>query len=197
MAFREVGVVEIKEVLRLRLLGKGYRKIAELTGLDRKTVRRYIEAAEIAGLQPDAEQTAIVDELIGQVVEAVRPVRPDGHGAMWALLDGERVWLKERVDADLKLTKIQDLFERRAGLLVPYATLHRFACEELGFGRRRTRCPSQTASRDPSSRSTSDGWACFTIRRAAGAVCATRSSSPPAIRGTSSSGSRSHRRLLR
>lgn len=36
-------MVEIKEVLRLRLLGKGYRKLAELTEVDRKTVRRYIE----------------------------------------------------------------------------------------------------------------------------------------------------------
>lgn len=141
MAFREVGVVEIREVLRLRALGKGYRKVAELTGVDRKTVRRYVDAAGAAGLLPGASPEAITDELIGQIVDAVRPVRPDGHGTTWGLLCGERAWLKERVDADLKLTKIQDLFERRSGVLVPYATLHRFAVAELEFGRHRTTLP--------------------------------------------------------
>ena len=50
MAFREVPVYEIREVLRLRLGGEGYRSIARLTGVDRKTVRRYVEAAVAAGM---------------------------------------------------------------------------------------------------------------------------------------------------
>ncbi len=46
MAYREVTVIEIKEVLRLWLRGAmGLRPIAEAVGADRKTVRRYIEAA--------------------------------------------------------------------------------------------------------------------------------------------------------
>ncbi len=44
-------MVEVREVLRLRLKGHGYRRIAELVATDRKTVRRYVEAAQEAGLE--------------------------------------------------------------------------------------------------------------------------------------------------
>lgn len=37
MAYREVSVFEIKEVLRLWLRGEGYRAIDRLSGVDRKT----------------------------------------------------------------------------------------------------------------------------------------------------------------
>jgi hypothetical protein len=39
MAFREVQVHEIREVLRLWLRGEGLRSVERLSGLDRKTVR--------------------------------------------------------------------------------------------------------------------------------------------------------------
>ena len=52
MAFREVRVYEVKEVLRLWLRGKGTRPIAALVGLDPKTVQRYIAAAAEAGRRP-------------------------------------------------------------------------------------------------------------------------------------------------
>ena len=50
MGFREVGVVEVREVLRGWLEGAGLRKVAERAGVDRKTARRYVAAAEAAGL---------------------------------------------------------------------------------------------------------------------------------------------------
>ena len=50
MAFREVPVFEIREVLRLWLRGEGYRAIARLASLDRRTARGYVEAAVAAGL---------------------------------------------------------------------------------------------------------------------------------------------------
>jgi hypothetical protein len=40
MVFREVGVHEIREVLRRWGRGEGLRSIERLSGLDRKTVRR-------------------------------------------------------------------------------------------------------------------------------------------------------------
>jgi hypothetical protein len=54
MAFREVSVNEIREVLRVwlgvaGLPAPGYRTIARHCGLDRKSVRRYVEAAQAAG----------------------------------------------------------------------------------------------------------------------------------------------------
>jgi DNA-binding IclR family transcriptional regulator len=72
MAFREVAVVEVREVLRAWLSGAGLRKVAERAGVDRKTARRYVEAAQTAGLVRDGGEVQLTDGLIGQVVEPVR-----------------------------------------------------------------------------------------------------------------------------
>jgi predicted DNA-binding transcriptional regulator YafY len=50
MMFREVSVIEIREVLRSWLAGAGLRTVAAQAGVDRKTARRYVEAAVAAGL---------------------------------------------------------------------------------------------------------------------------------------------------
>ena len=42
MAYREVRVFEVREVLRLWLRGEGIRAAECLAGVDRKTVRRYV-----------------------------------------------------------------------------------------------------------------------------------------------------------
>ena len=59
MAYREVSVFEINEVLRLWLRGEGYRGIDRLSGVDRKTVRRYVEATVEAGLTRDAGEVGL------------------------------------------------------------------------------------------------------------------------------------------
>jgi hypothetical protein len=87
MAFREVAVTEIREVLRAWLSGSGLRKVAEQAGVDRKTARRYVAAAAEAGLARDGGPGQLTDELVGQVAEAVRPVRPGGHGRPWERLE--------------------------------------------------------------------------------------------------------------
>jgi hypothetical protein len=53
MAFREVRVFEVREVVRLWLAGEGIRATERLVGLDRKTVRRYVEVAVELGLLRD------------------------------------------------------------------------------------------------------------------------------------------------
>ena len=78
MAFREVAVTEIREVLRAWLAGAGLRQVAAQAGVDRKTARRYVQAAVEAGLAREAGAGQLSDELIGQVAEVVRPVRPGG-----------------------------------------------------------------------------------------------------------------------
>ena len=54
-------------------------------GGDRKTARRYVEAAVAAGLARDGGPGQLSDELVGQVAEAVRPVRPGGNEALYTL----------------------------------------------------------------------------------------------------------------
>jgi transposase len=137
VGFREVSVVEIREVLRAWLEGAGLRKVAERAGVDRKTARRYVEAAQTAGLNREAGGEAITDELVGAVVEAVRPARPNGHGASWDLLleREEQItgWVKGSGGQEpLSIVKIEELLARQ-GCVVPYRTLHRFAVERCGF----------------------------------------------------------------
>ena len=51
MAYRELGVIEVREVLRRFCLGEGLRAIARGTGSDRKTVGKYVAAAIAGGLR--------------------------------------------------------------------------------------------------------------------------------------------------
>jgi transposase len=137
MAFREVDVIEVREVLRGWLDGGGLRTVAERAGVDRKSARRYVQAAQAAGLCRGAGQAALCDELIGAVVAAVRPARPNGHGAAWDLLGGRKREITGWVRDGLSIVKIEVLLTR-SGTSVPYRTLHRFASEECGFRRRGT-----------------------------------------------------------
>jgi len=137
VGFREVSVVEVREVLRAWLEGHGLRTIGERAGVDRKTARRYVAAAEAAGLTRDAGLGAVTDELVGLVVDAVRPARPNGHGASWELLGAHeeqiRAWVSGEAGRDpLSIVKIEELLARQ-GVRVPYRTLHRFAVERCGF----------------------------------------------------------------
>jgi len=137
VGFREVSVVEVREVLRAWLEGLGLRRVAERAGVDRKTARRYVEAAQAAGLVREAGVESVTDELVGAVVDAVRPARPNGHGASWELLLGHeeqiRGWVEGGNGEDpLSIVKIEELLARQ-GVRVPYRTLHRFAVERCGF----------------------------------------------------------------
>ncbi|MGH3700004.1 MAG: IS21 family transposase [Pseudonocardiaceae bacterium] len=133
MVFREVSVIEVREVLRGWLGGAGLRTVAGQAGVDRKTARRYVAAAEAAGVCREGGLGQLTDEVIGQVVVAVRPVRTGGHGPAWEALEAERVQISEWVGKDLTVVKIADLLARR-GVLVPYRTLHRFCTQRCGFG---------------------------------------------------------------
>ena len=135
MAFREVRVNEVVEVLRCWLGGEGLRTAGERAGVDRKTARRYVEAAQAAGLVRECGAGQLGDELVGAVIAAVRPARAGGHGAAWEVLAGQEQQIREWVDAGLSLTNVHGKLTRR-GVVVPYRTLHRFASERCGFGRR-------------------------------------------------------------
>ena len=61
MAFREVRVYEVREVLRLWLAGEGFRSMERLSQVDRKTVRRYVDAAVGLGLDPRRRRCGAAD----------------------------------------------------------------------------------------------------------------------------------------
>lgn len=73
MSYREIPMIDVKEVLRRWSAGHGERKIARETGRDRKTVARYVEAATTLGLERFCELTDAVVHEIAQCVQA-RPL---------------------------------------------------------------------------------------------------------------------------
>ena len=75
MAYRELVVVEVAEIIRRWRLGLGIRTIAEVVDVDRKTVRRYVDAARALGLArtPDLPVT---DEELALLDAALRPGAP-------------------------------------------------------------------------------------------------------------------------
>ena len=127
-------MTEIREVLRAWLAGGGLRTAAARAGVDRKTARRYVAAAVEAGMARDGGAGQLTDELVGQVAQVVRPVRPGGHGQAWEQMEACQEQIEAQVRAGLPVVKIGVLLERR-GIVVPYRTLHRFCVERCGFGR--------------------------------------------------------------
>jgi transposase len=132
MAYRELHVVEVKEILRLWARGHGYRTVASRTGTDRKTVRRYVEAAEEVGFSREAE-VVLDDELVALVVDALRPGGPSDVGPMRAHLrahaEAIRGWVKEGCHGP----KLVRLVYRTTGVPVPVRTIQRFVAEDLGI----------------------------------------------------------------
>jgi hypothetical protein len=132
--YREVTMIEVREVLRLRGEGLPKKRIAAQLGLDPKTVRRYLEAAVSAGVCVTA---TISDEEVRQVLLALHPAggRPRGDG--WARCLEQRVAIARWLGDGLRLTKIRKLLLRH-GVEIAYPTLHRFAVLELQFGKAAT-----------------------------------------------------------
>ena len=135
MSYREISVIEIREILRLWLEGRGLQEVARLSGTDRKTVRRYVDRARACGLDWDGDAGQLTDEVVAVVIAGVRPSRPNGKSEAWETVAGQHEQIKAWLDAGLTVTKVHTLLGRR-GVVVSYRTLHRYATTELGFGAR-------------------------------------------------------------
>ncbi len=130
--YREVTMIELREVLRLRAEGVPKKRIAAQLGLDPKTVRRYLEATASVGVPIGAEP--ITDEHLRDILVALHPAGGRPRGDSWAQCMAQRSAVEHWLKDGLRLTKIRKLLGRQ-GIVIPYATLHRFAVLELEFGR--------------------------------------------------------------
>ncbi len=136
MAYREMGMWEILEVLRRVHRGEGQRAIGRVTGHSRTTIRRWVavavERGRVAALVEPDEALAV------RVAERTRPVRRDAPaGESVAALEPHRAQIKaslapEQGGRGLRLAKVHELL-RRQGVEVPYSSLHRFATRACGF----------------------------------------------------------------
>jgi transposase len=134
MPYREVRVVDYQEVLRRWLAGDGIRPIARATGLDRKTVSKYVTIALGCGLQRGDlwPEEKVVADFISAVKHPRPPMKPGGTEEV---LLQRRVRIQEWLEQDLLLSKVHELLARE-GTLVPYSSLHRFAQKWCDFGKK-------------------------------------------------------------
>lgn len=134
MAYREVTMIEIMEVLRQWLAGARHKQIARRLGLDPKTVRRYVRTAARYELAPGMAATALTEARLTAIVTALHapPARP--YGDTWQQCVTHRDAIATQLRAGVRLSKIRRLLGRQGVVLAP-ATLYRFATAELGMGR--------------------------------------------------------------
>jgi hypothetical protein len=118
MGFRELTMIDVRELLRRRQAGESARRAARECGADRKMVKRYYEAAEQCGA--DGELT---DELVAQVARVVqgRPVPPPSDA--WKALVPVRARIEGWLTGErpLRLVRIHELLARE-GVKVSYST---------------------------------------------------------------------------
>ncbi len=137
MPYRELIMIDIKEMLRRRAAGQSERRVARETRFDRKTVGRYFAAAEALSLSREREPTEEEVLAVAGRVQA-RPVTDPSEE--WKQVAGHRervaTWLASK--RPLKLQKIHTLLQRDHGVTASYDTLRRFAIEELGWRKKPT-----------------------------------------------------------
>ena len=136
--YREVTMIEVREVLRLRGEGLPKKRIAAQLGLDPKTVRRYLEAAATAGVPRDGRRSATRRSARC----CSRCIPPAGGRAATA---GRGVSSSARRSSAGSATACASprfaSCSVRQGVEIAYPTLHRFAVLELQFGKTATTIP--------------------------------------------------------
>jgi transposase len=132
MTYRELTMIDVKEVLRRWSAGHSNRQIARDTGADRDTVGRYVRAAQEAGLVR-ASDDALTDEVVHQVAQRVQARALPERTEEWSSVAAHKERITQWLDAKrpLRLSKIHTLLVRDHGLEASYDTLRRFARQEL------------------------------------------------------------------
>src|SRR5262245_16122532 len=103
VSFRELTMNEVREVIRRWQADQSLRAVARETGLDRKTVRRYIEVLRELGVGPDA---AADDALVHEVSKRVMPAAHEPSVERVQLLEHrERITQWLGASKPLRLTK--------------------------------------------------------------------------------------------
>ena len=129
MVYRKVTKWRRKE-----FCGAGCKRIAARLGLDVKTVRSYVHAAQALGLTCASGHAALTDELLTALLASVRTQPGRSCGDAWESCQAHRDRIAELLKQGLRLSKLRKRLLRQ-GVQVLYPTLHRFAVAELGFCR--------------------------------------------------------------
>jgi transposase len=135
MSYRELSMIDVKEVLRRWSARQGDRQIAREAGADRKTIARYTKAAVKLGLERGCELTDDIVHNVAQCVQARPLTTPSDE---WSEVARHRPlierWLAGHGDTrPLKLTKVHTLLARDHDFKASYDTLWRFVHQEMAW----------------------------------------------------------------
>lgn len=143
MGFREVGLMQIADILRRWQAGDSARVIARGSGLARDTIGKYLREAQRLGLSPEGPRPTNEQLLaLARLGQTAPPARAAPRAAQLEPYR-ERIarWLQED---KLQLTRIAELLEPE--LTVSYTTLRRFVRSQgLGAAPRDTVRMADTA----------------------------------------------------
>jgi transposase len=132
MSFRELTMIDVREVLRRWQAGQSARQMAREGVVSRRTATRYIDAAGELGLAPSSELT---EEVVRAVAERVQ-ARPEPEPSdVRQVLEQHRLRIEQWLEHDLTLVRVQELLARD-GVSIAYTTLRRYAHDELGWKER-------------------------------------------------------------
>src|SRR4051812_6648229 len=122
---------DVREVLRRAQAGQGIRQIARETGLDRKTIRRYLGEARRQEVLTETPVSEEVARGVGRKVQD-RPTVPPSE--QWQTLLGRREQIGRWLTGEepLRLIRVHELLARE-GVEIGYTTLRRFVGRELGW----------------------------------------------------------------
>lgn len=134
MSFRELTMVDVKEIVRRYQAGHSARQMARDRVVDRKTAGRYIEAARACGI---GTQTPVTESVIAEVAQRVQ-ARPEiPLSKPWEILVANRPRIEAMLcgERPLRLVRVHELLARD-GVHVTYTTLRRFVHAELAWRER-------------------------------------------------------------
>jgi transposase len=134
MADKEYTVIEIVDVLRRQMAGDKISAIARATGMDRKTVRKYIRIAEGKGLATDSH----LEEIAHAVFLEVNGGKTDAGNSRDAMLQPHKGLIVDWLEREnLTLTKVH-MKLLRSGIETSYSSLYRFVQEHIEAGNKGT-----------------------------------------------------------
>lgn len=130
MAYREVAMWQILEVVRRVHRGEGQRALQRVTGHSRSTIRHWVGCATELGWAPALQEPD--EALARRVAERMQPVAASrAPGESEAQLEAHREQIRAWLAPDasgrgLRLSKVHQLLAR-GGVAIPYSSLHRYA----------------------------------------------------------------------
>jgi transposase len=138
MARRTFDVVDIIEILVHWHAGRSNSEIAQSLDVDRKTARKYIAAAQAAGMRPGGP--AVTEERWAELAREWFPELADTRlrQVTWPAIEKHHDYISEQLKAGVTVTTVHQRLRDERGLAVSIASFRRYVAANLPEEARRS-----------------------------------------------------------